>query len=102
MVGWDTPEPIRSGRPCKTSHGAGYGQRTENPLPLGMGSVNAGDQDPVGDMGKGMQTAYRCFQKVGMRDVSCKLYHGLRHEILNETGRQYVFCDVLQWLEAHC
>ncbi len=39
MVGWDTPEPIRSGRSCKTSHGAGYGQRTENPLSLDMGSV---------------------------------------------------------------
>ena len=39
-VGRDTPEPIRSGRPCKPSHGAGNGQRTENLLPLGMGSVN--------------------------------------------------------------
>ncbi len=62
----------------------------------------AGDQDPVGNMGKGVETAYRCFQKVGMHDVSCKLYHGLRHEILNETGRQYIFLDVLNWLKAHC
>ena len=42
--GRDTPEPIRSGRPCKTSHGAGYGQRTENPLPLDMGSVKGKGQ----------------------------------------------------------
>ena len=40
-VGRDTPEPIRSGRLCKTSHGAGYGQRTENPPALAVGSVNA-------------------------------------------------------------
>lgn len=40
MVGRDTPEPIRSGRPCKTSHGAGCGQRTENPPALAVGSVN--------------------------------------------------------------
>lgn len=39
MVGRDTPEPIRSGRPCKTSHGAGCGQRTENPPALAGGSV---------------------------------------------------------------
>ena len=39
MVGRDTPEPIRSGRPCKTSHGAGCGQRTENPPALAVGSV---------------------------------------------------------------
>ena len=40
MVGRDTPEPIRSGRPCKTSHGAGCGQRTENPPDSSVGSVN--------------------------------------------------------------
>lgn len=62
----------------------------------------AGDKDPVGDMGKGVETAYRCFQKAGMRDVSIKLYHGLRHEILNEKNNQYVFLDVLNWLEHHC
>ena len=60
----------------------------------------SGDQDPVGDMGKGVEKAYRCFRKAGLRDVSMKLYHGLRHEILNETGRQYVYRDVLDWLEA--
>ena len=60
----------------------------------------AGDQDPVGDMGKGVEKAFHCFQKAGLRDVSLKLYHGLRHEILNETGRQYVYRDVLDWLEA--
>ena len=60
----------------------------------------SGDQDPVGDMGKGVEKAYRCFRKAGLRDVSMKLYHGLRHEILNENGKQYVYRDVLDWLEA--
>jgi len=60
----------------------------------------AGDQDPVGDMGKGVQKAYDCFKKAGIRDLSIKLYHGLRHEILNETGKKYVYRDVLDWLEA--
>ena len=40
MVGRDTPEPIRSGRPRKTSHGEGYGRWTENPPALAVGSVN--------------------------------------------------------------
>lgn len=61
----------------------------------------AGDQDPVGDMGKGVEKAYRCFKKAGMRDTSIKLYHGLRHEILNEKTNHYVYHDVLGWLEAH-
>lgn len=60
----------------------------------------AGDQDPVGEMGKGVSRAYRAFQKAGVRDVSMKLYHGLRHEILNEASRRYVYQDVLDWLEA--
>ena len=60
----------------------------------------AGDKDPVGDMGKGVEKAYHCFQKAELRDVTMKLYHGLRHEILNESGKQYVYRDVLDWLEA--
>ena len=60
----------------------------------------AGDQDPVGDLGRGVRKAYECFQKAGLRDVSIKLYHGLRHEILNEATRQYVYQDVLDWLTA--
>ena len=62
----------------------------------------AGDQDPVGDMGKGVERACAAFRKAGMRDATMKLYHGLRHEILNEKSRQYVFRDVLEWLERHC
>lgn len=60
----------------------------------------AGDQDPVGDMGRGVRKAYGCFKKAGLQDVSIKLYHGLRHEILNEASNQYVYKDVLDWLEA--
>ncbi|MDE7246114.1 MAG: lysophospholipase [Oscillospiraceae bacterium] len=60
----------------------------------------AGDQDPVGDMGRGVERAYQCFKKAGVRDLSIKLYHGLRHEILNENSRMYVFQDVLDWLSA--
>ncbi len=60
----------------------------------------AGDQDPVGDMGKGVRKAHDCFKKAGIRDLNIKLYHGLRHEILNEASRQYVYRDVLDWLEA--
>ena len=36
-VGRDTPEPIRSGRSCKTSESGSNGQRTENPPDLSVG-----------------------------------------------------------------
>ena len=61
----------------------------------------SGDEDPVGDMGKGVQRACRAFQQAGLSDVSMKLYHGLRHEILNEKTRRFVYQDVLDWLNAH-
>jgi alpha-beta hydrolase superfamily lysophospholipase len=60
----------------------------------------AGDQDPVGDMGRGVERAYRGFKRAGVEDVTIKLYHGLRHEILNEASARYVYRDVSDWLEG--
>lgn len=60
----------------------------------------SGAMDPVGDCGKGVQKAYRSFQKAGVREVSIKLYPELRHEILCEGCRETVFEDVFQWLDA--
>jgi len=61
----------------------------------------AGDKDPVGEMGKGVLRACRHFRRAGLRDVQCKLYHDLRHEILNEDSKRFVYADVLSWLDAH-
>ena len=36
----------------------------------------------------------------GYARVDSRLYPGMRHEILNEAGRQAVYDDVLAWLEA--
>jgi alpha-beta hydrolase superfamily lysophospholipase len=60
----------------------------------------SGDCDPVGDMGKGVERAYRCFKRAGVEDVTMKLYHGLRHEILNEASARYVYRDMSDWLEG--
>ncbi len=60
----------------------------------------SGDDDPVGEYGKGVLRAYNSFLKAGLSDVMLKLYHGARHEILNETNRDEVFADVLSWLET--
>lgn len=58
----------------------------------------AGKNDPVGNMGKGVQKAYRCFQKAGIKDVELKLYEEMRHEILNEKRREEVYKDIMEWL----
>ena len=58
----------------------------------------SGKEDPVGDMGKGVTTAYRAFGEAGVQDVSMMLYDGCRHEILNDTCREQVERDILAWL----
>ena len=50
----------------------------------------SGEDDPVGDMGKGVRRAYAAFRRAGVRDAELKLYPGLRHEILNEADRETV------------
>lgn len=59
----------------------------------------SGDHDPVGDMGRGVKKAYASFRKAGVKDVSFKLYPGLRHEILNEACREEVYEDLWKWIE---
>lgn len=58
----------------------------------------SGAMDPVGDCSKGVEKAYAMFQKVGVEDVSIKLYPELRHEILNEDCKELVYGDILDWL----
>ena len=60
----------------------------------------SGAMDPVGDCGKGVRRAYRSFREAGVRDVSCKLYPQLRHEILNEECAETVYQDLCAWLNA--
>lgn len=58
----------------------------------------SGEDDPVGDFGKGVQRAYASLEAVGMKRLSCKLYPKDRHELLNETDRDKVMEDIYQWL----
>ena len=59
----------------------------------------SGDQDPVGNYGKGVQHVYQLFNDVGMQDVTLRLYADGRHEMLNELNRDTVMQELLQWIE---
>ena len=61
----------------------------------------AGDGDPVGDMGKGVEAAAQLLRDAGVKEVDCKLYEGMRHEIHNEIGHEQVYDDIAQWIESH-
>lgn len=58
----------------------------------------AGDQDPVGERGKGVQRLNDIYAEAGIADLTLKLYAGARHEILNETNRDEVTADICQWI----
>lgn len=61
----------------------------------------AGDRDPVGANGKGVQAVGAQYEKVGVSDVTVILYPGARHELLNETNRDEVTEGILSWLAEH-
>ena len=58
----------------------------------------SGQQDPVGDFGKGVEKVFHSFESLGMEHVQLKLYPGDRHEILNEADRQEVYGDIYRFV----
>lgn len=69
--------------------------RVEKDLPIYLFS---GEDDPVGDYGKGVKLAYEAYKNAGCGDVEMKLYPGGRHEMLNEINREEVYADILTWI----
>lgn len=59
----------------------------------------AGDQDPVGLMGKGVERLVESYRAAGLRNVELRLYPGGRHEILLETNRREVMSELAAWLD---
>lgn len=58
----------------------------------------SGDKDPVGDCGKGVRATEKVLRKAGVKDISVKMYSGLRHDILHEKEKDQVYADVYNWL----
>lgn len=60
--------------------------------------IIAGEDDPVGDFGKGPEHVRTRYTRAGVADVRLITYPGGRHEMLNELGREKVYSDILSWL----
>lgn len=58
----------------------------------------AGEDDPVGNYGKGVEQVYSSFKELGMENVQMKLYPKDRHEILNEVDREDIYGDIYRWV----
>lgn len=62
--------------------------------------IFSGDKDPVGANGKGVNRVYRMLKKAGVEDVTLKLFHNGRHEMLNEVNKGEVYDLIKRWLWA--
>ncbi len=62
--------------------------------------IFSGDADPVGDYGVGVKKAFEYYQKLGFK-ATLKLYPNGRHEMLNESNRDEVYSDVINWIQAY-
>ncbi|MBR5514857.1 MAG: lysophospholipase [Clostridia bacterium] len=66
-------------------------QRVPKSLPI---LLIAGEDDPVGDYGKGVLEVYDRLNQQEINMLRIKLYPGARHELFNERNREEVFSDV--------
>ncbi|WP_435624708.1 alpha/beta fold hydrolase [Flagellimonas sp.] len=71
---------------------------TPDELPI---LIFSGDQDPVGEMGKGVSKVANNYKKNGNDTLTFNLYEGGRHEMLNEKNRKEVEEDIITWLNTH-
>ena len=58
----------------------------------------SGEEDPVGDMTKGITKYYNVLKKHGY-NVELKLYPNTRHDLLNEESKEKIYKDISQYIE---
>ncbi len=59
--------------------------------------ILSGAEDPIGGMGEGVKKVYEMYRAAGVRDITIRLYEDDRHEILQETEKEDIFADILNW-----
>ncbi len=62
--------------------------------------VMSGEDDPVGNYGKGPRHVYKNLLLAGCADVTLKTYGKARHELFKEENRAEVFSDLVGWLDS--
>ena len=58
-----------------------------------------GVDDPVTGFEKGLQDSVKNLRRVGYKDIRTIVYPKMKHEVLNEEGKDRVYADALSFLE---
>ncbi len=69
------------------------GIRSDMPILIASGS-----DDPLAGGGELVELLGQRYRDAGVTDVTVRVYPGARHEILNETNRDEVTDDIIDWL----
>ena len=59
----------------------------------------SGAEDPVGQSSAALRKVWAMLGDAGIKDLTCEIFEGARHELHNEWNREEVFDYVLHWLE---
>ena len=62
--------------------------------------IVGGQDDPVGNFGKGLKNLYKLYTKNGL-NVTLKIYPNMIHEILNELNKEIVYYDIAKFLKVN-
>jgi alpha-beta hydrolase superfamily lysophospholipase len=73
-------------------------QRIRPDLPV---LIVCGDADPLAGGGQLVQLVGSRYREAGLSDVDVRLHPGARHEVFNETNRDEVIAEVVDWVSAH-
>ena len=74
----------------------GWAQNIDQDLPI---LVISGEQDPVGEFGKGPRNVAKELDEAGIKDVLLVLFAEMRHEILFENEKNEVYKVIGTWLQ---
>ena len=69
---------------------------TPKELPL---LIISGEDDPVGDRGRGVKKVFSSYKKSGVKDVTLNLIPHGRHESLNEINKEEIYTYLNDWME---
>ncbi|WP_201585643.1 alpha/beta fold hydrolase [Psychrobacter jeotgali] len=61
----------------------------------------SGENDPIGDMGRGIRKVIGNLEKQGFKNIDEQLYPNMRHEPLHEQNHSMVYNDILNWIDNY-
>ncbi|MDB4987982.1 MAG: alpha/beta hydrolase [Myxococcaceae bacterium] len=61
--------------------------------------ILAGEHDPLNNKLAAIKKLHKALEAAGLKNITLRVYQEARHELLNETNRDEVTHDLIQWLD---